>query len=179
MPFLTTKDIILRPFRDARDLNERFKRSNGLNNIVKKVFLFYHPDDKEFIQPIVNILKSLRVNVFVDYLDDSMLENVTNTTTGLLKAGIDASDKVIMITTNGSKEMAAISYEFGLNGSLKNPGKVVIFPVTAASQEWESKERYLDYGFVNKKFDFFNYPEDWLVHLPSGSQISLRNWILG
>ena len=178
MPFLTKKELVNKPLGTARELNEILERKNGSIDYKKTVFLFYNPSDQALVQPIVNILKSLRINLYVDFVDNDQLENKVTGLAGILKERIDKADKIIFLSTPEGKEILVSSNDFGLNGSLKNTEKVVVFPITKMAQMWEEKNSYERYGFINKKFTLFNFPDDWMIQFPGGEKMSLKSWIL-
>ena len=178
MPFLTKKELVIKPLETASVLNSILERKNGQADHKKTVFLFYNPSDQHLVRPIVNILKSLRINVYVDFIDNAFLEQKPDGITGMLKERIDKADKVIFLSTPEGSEIKDSSDNFGLNGSLKNPKKVVVFPVTRMANQWEEQVCYEKYGFISKKFALFNFPDDWMIQFPGGEKTSLKHWIL-
>jgi len=178
MPFLTTSEIAPRPFQSPVILHSLLQRKNGSMPQQRHIFLWYKNGTDELVQPVVNILKSLRINIYVDFEDhnninghpDNGAENILNQ---LAKA-----DKLIFLVTPEAdlKELTVVPAWF--SRLITDTSRAAIFPLTNSPERWEKRNEFYNCAYINKKFSYINFPDDWQVQFPLGKAISLKDWIL-
>ncbi len=96
----------------------------------------------------------------------------------LIRDRLYKADKAILLATPLSEMNPAIPLDYGLNGTFQHTSKVAVFPVTQDPQRWKDKCYFESYGFIQKKYSCFNYPDDWQVVFPEGDRIPLREWLV-
>lgn len=177
MPFLTTREIVPRPFKRPEILHALLERKNGSMPETKKIYLYYEYRDIELVQPVVNILKSLRINIFVDFPEPALFHQSNSPDYEKILEPVRAADKLIFLNTpdasvaNGNTPNWSDRFIF-------NTQQSAIFPLTLDPMHWESGSQYSDCAFISKKFSHINFPGDWQVEFPGGKALSLKEWIL-
>lgn len=177
MPFLTPCEIVPRPFERPEVLHTLLQRKNGAMPLTRKIFLYYGIRDIERVQPVVNILKSLRINLFVDYPDPALLTERISFNDERFTEPVEAADKLIFLNTPESGPDPGHSHNWS-DRLIFNTNRSAIFPLTLDPKHWENGSRYSDCAFISKKFSYINFPGDWQVEFPGGDALSLKEWIL-
>lgn len=178
MAYLTFNDLSrsTRYFSKADNLNESIR---GLNSqYEKRIFLSYRRKDKEFVAPVVEFLKKRGVNVYIDYLDESLPEAPSPETAGILRERISKSDKFILFATPNSKDSKWIPWELGLGDGFLKYQNVAILPVTNYSDNWNEQEYYGIYGYIRKANSRDNSKTDWAIFFPNGEAHWLNEWMI-
>ncbi|MCX6270136.1 MAG: hypothetical protein NTU44_02765 [Bacteroidetes bacterium] len=177
MPFLTLKELVVRPFQEAPAANHNLRRSHDRNSEERRVFLFYKAGDKDRILSMVNIIKSLRLNIFIDYIESGVLESSGPEVIAKIRTRLYQSEKAILLATPQPIDLNGIPLDFGLNGKFQFTRKVAIFPITENPDRWNERDMFRIYGYVQKKYSFFNFPDDWIVVFPEGDRMTLKEWL--
>lgn len=178
MPFLTLNELLLKPFEEAPLANEHLRRTVDDSHGERRVFLFYRVKDKDRVSSVVNIIKSLRLNVYVDYIEAPVLENAEPGALQVIRHRLYQADKAILLATPQLMPLHGFPLDFGLNGKFQYTRKVAVFPVTEHPQRWEDKDKYRIYGYIQKKYSLFNFPDDWQVVYPEGDRILVKDWLM-
>ncbi len=95
------------------------------------VFLSHSHNDREWIQPTVQLLQRAGVRVYVDWLDEEMPKNVSQETAERLKKKIEDHHKFILLATRNSKESKWVPWELGYADRTKTLDHLAVLPVTA------------------------------------------------
>lgn len=161
------------PLKRHFSVNERMKSTTE-----KQVFLSYRRKDKNYVKPIVNILKRLGVNIYIDYLDDSLPDKPNDATAAILREKIKSSQKFILMATPNSSESNWIPWELGLGDGFITYPNVAIFPITNDSNYWNEREYYSIYGYIKKGNSKDKSRFDWGVFFPNDDAIWLDQWIM-
>lgn len=85
MSYLTFNDLSYQSFDKASSVNELSRSSTE-----KQVFLSYRRKDKNYVKPVVNILKRLGVNIYIDY---NLLDKPNEVTAAISKVYINGNSK--------------------------------------------------------------------------------------
>ncbi len=178
MPFLTLKELGLKPLQPASQVNSELKRNLGNTSVERRIFLFFKTQDQERVSSMVNLLKSLRINLFIDYLEFPVLEGTTRNALDVIRERLLLCDKAILMATPQTWQATGFPTDTGWNGSNEASSKLAVFPITEQPLYWAEKEEYRVYGYIRKKFSLFNFPKDWQVVFPEGGKISLKDWLL-
>jgi len=172
MAYLTFNDLSCRSFEKAFSVNENLK-----SQADKQVFLSYRRKDKNYVKPVVDLLKRLGVNIYIDYLDDTLPDKPNNETASILREKIKTSDKFILMSTPNSKESNWIPWELGLGDGHIDYPNVAILPLLNDSSYWSEREYYSIYGYIKKANSKDNSKYDWAIFFPNGDAIWLENWL--
>ncbi|HRY31758.1 MAG TPA: hypothetical protein P5531_02195 [Bacteroidales bacterium] len=178
MPFLTLQELAARPYEEASRANRMLSRTTDRELAERRLFLFYRLTDKERVVSMVSLIKSLRINVYLDYLEAPVLEGRVQEVLQAVKTRLYQSQKAILMATPHPVRLSGLPLDYGLNGRFQFTGNVAVFPVTEHPQRWDEKDMYRIYGYIQKKYSLFNYPDDWQVVTPEKDKISLKDWIL-
>ncbi|MHC1708728.1 MAG: hypothetical protein AB9842_14565 [Bacteroidales bacterium] len=178
MPFLTLNELILRPFEEAVTVNDELRRTVNHGLQEKRIFLFYQVSDKEKLKSVVNIFKSLRLNIFIDYVEAGILEDKDPEALQVIKQRLYKASKAVLLDTHDLLTLNQYPVEYGLNGKFENTRKVILFPITEHPLKWEGKDKFRQYGYIQKKYSLFNFPDDWQVVFPEGDRILLKEWLM-
>jgi len=178
MPFLTTREIAPRPFQSSEILHSLLDRKNGSMPKQKQLYLYYDSGDTNLIQAVVNILKSLRINIYVNF-SNPVEQQAHQTSDAQNIFNLPANtDKLIFLTTpNGTpRELSALPAWF--TRQMYDTSRTVIFPLTTSPERWDKAKEFSNCAFISKKFSYINFPDDWQVEFPTGKSLSLKDWIL-
>ena len=83
--------------------NEARSYSNKISSQTT-IFLSHSHYDSEYVKDVVVFLRKMGVNVYVDWMDDTMPKETSGNTAALLKQKIKENDKFIFLATNKSIE---------------------------------------------------------------------------
>jgi metal-dependent hydrolase (beta-lactamase superfamily II) len=90
----TPKSVIL---NEARSFNSK-------QSAKTSIFLSHSHHDSDYVKDVVVLLRKMGVNVYIDWMDDSMPKETSGQTAALLKQKIKENDKFIFLATNKSIE---------------------------------------------------------------------------
>lgn len=174
MAFITFNDLQSRELTKAIAVNESL---NFGEKFEKQIFLSYRRKDRQYVRPIVDILKRLGAKIYIDYLDDSLPEKPNTETAAILRNRIQKSDKFILMATPNSSDSKWIPWELGLGDGFLNYNNVAIMPITQFSNSWAEQEYYSIYGYVRKADSTDGSRYDYAIFYPDGSAEWLLDWI--
>lgn len=176
MGYLTFSKLSNQTFQKAEVINEARGFSVSANKVV---FLSYRRKDKEYVKPIVDLLHDLRVNVYIDYLDEKLPDTPSSTTAELLRNRIKKSDKFIMVSTPNSKDSKWIPWELGLGDGFNGYENVIVLPVTNNMDIWREQEYFEIYGYVKEVNSRDGNKKDWAIFYPDLKSIWLSDRLRG
>lgn len=107
---------------------------------AKKIFLSHSHHDKELAKGLKNYLSSLRIDLYIDWLDSSMPPNTNKETADNIKRKIGRSDHVLVLATNNAVKSRWVPWEIGVADIKKSPSGVSILPVVDSSGKFEGNE---------------------------------------
>lgn len=171
MAYLTFNKLQARSYQSAFTLNAK---SGQYGDVGDKVFLSYRREDKDYITPVVEFLKSNGINVYIDYLDDS-LEDDNTKVAGQLRTRINKCKKFISLATPNSSKSKWMPWELGLGDRIVNYENVAVLPITHNENSWGDQEYGAIYGRIENQNTYSN--SCWYVVFPGGDKISLLEWV--
>lgn len=149
---------------NSRILSEaRASRATG-------IFLSHSHGDRDLVLAAVGFLKSQGVDVYVDWLDESMPKDISSETAEKLKAKIQEYPRFLVLVTENSKNSKWVPWELGVADGNKPIENIAILPVERSGQTFTGSE-YLD---IYPKIEF--YQEKWLVWLKNDEN-SVFKWL--
>ena len=139
MAYITLNDLQGKTQRLTKSfsINESLSPSNKFD---KQIFLSYRRKDSNYVKPIVEILKKLGANVYIDYLDDNLPEKPDSETASILRSRIQKSDKFILMATPNSSDSKWIPWELGLGDGFIDFKNIAILPITNYRSSWSEQE---------------------------------------
>jgi hypothetical protein len=138
------------------------------------IFLSHSHLDAGYIEDVVVFLRKMGVEVYVDWMDDSMPKATSCTTATLLKQKIKENDRFIFLATNNSIESKWCNWEIGFGDAHKYINKIALLPLKDDNVEWRGNEYLQIYPYI-KESDFST--GDFIVIFPDGKTVSLYNWL--
>ncbi len=177
MAYLTFNHLSsnVKTFSTPKILNESIKASSYLD---KRVFLSYRHKDRSHVAGVIKFLKDVGINIYIDFLDET-LENQTNDKVAQqLRDRIKESDKFISLATPNSGESKWMPWELGLGDRIINYKNVAILPLSNNENIWSDQEYGKIYGRIESKYRLSISDEsDWKVIYPNGTNIELKDWL--
>lgn len=149
-------------------------RINSRDKYDSSVFLSHSHLDSEYVKDIVAILRSMGVNCYVDWMDDSMPEKTSGITAAKIKEKIKSNDKFVFLATNNSIASKWCNWEIGYGDAQKYMDKIAVFPLKDNYGEWKGNEYLQIYPYI---FQSDNYKDIFLVKEPTGHVLSLMEWL--
>jgi hypothetical protein len=170
MAFLTFNDLSTRSFEKSNNLNVNY----NLSRYGTKIFLSYRREDKDLVVPVANFLRTVGVQFYIDYLDNS-LEDDNTVVASQLRERISECKKFLTIATPNSAKSKWMPWELGLGDRIVNFSNVAILPITNNRDYWGDQE----YGKIYTRIEMDNaylHGEQWKIVYPDGRKINLLDW---
>lgn len=105
------------------------------------VFLSHKHTDKELMLQIKTMLEHIGINVYIDWLDETMTSITSGKTAEKLKEKIKQYDKFILVATNDAIDSKWCNWELGLGDAAKfDARKIAIMPVRREETYWNGSE---------------------------------------
>ncbi len=150
---------------EARQYGPSFHRTS--------VFLSHSHLDAKIVKPVVVFLRSLGVDVYVDWMDVTMSQKTNGETAQKLKTKIKENEKFIFLATENSLISKWCNWEVGYGDAQKYIEKMAIFPLLESNGRWNGQEYLQIYPSIQKN----DYGDYFYVVYPNGSSISLVDWL--
>ena len=159
------KSVIL---NEARSFSNKYSAKTS-------IFLSHSHHDSEYVIDAVVLLRKMGVEVYVDWMDDSMPEETSGKTAALLKQKIKENDKFVFLATNKSIESKWCNWEIGFGDADKySSKKIVLFPLKDDYTDWKGNEYLKIYPYITES----DYTTDYYtVVFPDGKDMSLQEWL--
>ena len=166
------------------NLNESYSRDKN----KPMVFLSHKHDEFSILQDVIAFLKDVGVNIYVDWMDESMPKNTNATTALKLKEKIETCDKFILVATQSAIDSKWCNWELGLGDAAKYINNIALFPINKSSQSFYGSEYLRIYPRIEyqdgttKYTSGFYIPSGYCIIYPvdeSGNSIiySLKDWL--
>lgn len=185
MPILTRtqfKNIALSKTNSYRNLktfaNEA--RTQAKATTTTSIFLSHSHSDKDLIDEAVTFFKSLGVNVYVDWMDETMPEKPNGVTASKIKSKILNDDKFIFLATNSAVISKWCNWEVGIGDAYKlHSDKICILPLADNSGSWTGNEYLQIYPRIESvvKDNYTLYDNIFRVVYPDGKTTWLSDWL--
>ena len=148
-------------------------RKESPQNYKYSIFLSHSHHDAELVKKIVLILKNIGVEVYVDWMDDSMPASTCGITAAKIKQKIKQNNKFIFLATNISIDSKWCNWEIGYGDADKfQDDDIAVFPVKENYSEWKGNEYLQLYPSIKRSNDTL-----YIVY-PNGKEILLTEWLL-
>lgn len=156
---------------ENRIVNEA--RQHGPSFHRTSVFLSHSHLDAKIVKPVVVFLRSMGVDVYVDWMDITMSQTTNGETAQKLKTKIKENEKFIFLATENSLISKWCNWEVGYGDAHKYIEKIAIFPLLERNRRWNGQEYLQIYPCIQKK----DYGDYFYVVYPNGISISLVDWL--
>lgn len=158
-------------------LNEAVNLSRKRSSISTDVtiFLSHKHDERKELEDAVALLKSLKVNVYVDWLDEGMPKTTSGATAKRLKDKIKSCKKFILLATEKAINSKWCNWELGLGDAHKYIQHIALLVIKEDNSNYSGSE-YLDiYPIIGRKYAFSD--EYYIVQFPDGRVMELIDWL--
>ncbi len=118
------------------NLNESYSR----DKTKPMVFLSHKHDEFSILQDVIAFLKDEGVDVYVDWLDESMPAYTNSETAVRLKQKIRTADKFILVATSNAIDSKWCNWKLGLGDAAKYIEHIAILPVDRNYQSFNGAE---------------------------------------
>ena len=130
------------------------------------IFLSHSHDDKEEVKKVVVFLRSIGVQVYIDWLDPSMPPFTSAETADKIKKRIKECNKFILLATNNAIASKWCNWELGFGDAHKYIDKIALFPLSENSGTWNGAEYLSIYPRIEESSiisEYYKviYPEDY------------------
>lgn len=143
------------------------------------VFLSHSHHDTDLIFPIVVLLRGYGIDVYVDWMDETMSKVPTGETAQKLKTKIQVNNKFLFLATNSALSSKWCNWEIGYGDAYKYIDDIAVFPILSDGK-WEGQEYLQIYPSVKLRGVYNEYhlgPNNFYVEYPNGDSMSLKEWI--
>ncbi|MCB0463334.1 MAG: toll/interleukin-1 receptor domain-containing protein [Flavobacteriaceae bacterium] len=141
------------------------------------VFISHSHKNSDLVEYVVALLTRLKVEVYVDWMDDELSYPPTGKTAVKIKNMIDANKKFILLATNEGIESKWCNWELGLGDVHKYIEHIALLPVADNSGNWIGNEYLQIYPYVDKKYKSLEWDDEYTVIYPDGKKKDLIDWL--
>lgn len=139
------------------------------------IFLSHSHSDKDLIDDAIAFLRRLNINIYVDWLDETMPEKTSGETAQKIKSKIILSDKFLLLATNKAVASKWCNWELGIGDTFKfSKDCLTILPLADNSGHWSGNEYLQIYPRIEP---VPNYDTIFKVIYPDGTYKWLHDWI--
>lgn len=150
-------------------------RNESSSGKATSIFLSHCHTDKDIVGEAVAFFKGLNVNIYIDWLDESMPEKTSGVTAQKIKNKIILNDKFVLLATNNAIASMWCNWEVGIGDTFKlAKDKMLILPVADNRGNWTGNEYLQIYPRVET---VPNYDTIFRVVYPDNSTKWLHEWI--
>jgi hypothetical protein len=184
MPIFTREQF--RNVASARAGNKTFSqillesKNETRENKTTSVFLSHSHTDKDLVEEAVAFFKGQNINIYVDWMDETMPEKTNGMTARRIKQRIINDDKFVLLATNNAVSSKWCNWELGIGDSYKAPNdKLLILPLADNKGNWTGDEYIQIYPWVEPITTNTNnyYDNIFRVYYPNGTYKSLHDWL--
>lgn len=154
------------------------------------VFLSHKHTERTLMLQIKSMLEHIGIDVYIDWLDETMTSTTSGKTAKKLKEKIKLYDKFVLVATNGAIVSKWCNWELGLGDAEKySKDKIAILPIVPDyDYQWEGAEYLQIYPSIEYQDGSTTYsngakiPEGYYVLYPSDSNgmriiVKLTDWL--
>ena len=179
MEYLLTKEQLdgaRKRVRFFSDLNESVnaRRRNAYIDEVT-VFLSHNHRDKDVLDNVIGELKSLGVNVYVDWNDENIPYVTSGETARRIKEKIRNCKKFILVATEAAIASKWCNWELGYGDAYKYKDHIAIMPIKESRDRIFTGSEYLQiYPIITNEYQYSlgNYYVEY-----QGTKIGLKDWL--
>jgi TIR domain len=143
-------------------------------------FLSHSHSDKERIKPIIKILNSVGVDIYVDWLDNEMPTSTSGKTAETIKAKIKSNKKFILLASNIAIKSNWVNWELGIGDGAKYIDNMMILPFKENHQNWTNNEYFEIYPHLESEnqYDYqTGQSVTYYVIYPDKTKLKLQDWL--
>jgi len=149
-------------------------RRYGRDSYATSIFLSHSHTDAAQVENAVIFLRKMGVDVYVDWMDDSMPTQTSGKTASMLKDKIRQNDKFIFLATNNSIKSKWCNWEIGYADAHKYLNKIALFPLADDDSNWQGSEYLQIYPYITASIWVSDY---YKIAFPDGTEKMLSDWL--
>jgi len=139
------------------------------------IFLSHSHTDKDVVEQAVTFFRTLGINIYVDWADETMPEKPNGETAQKIKGQIVINDKFILLATNSAVASKWWNWEVGIGDTYKlRNKKIALLPLSDNSGTWNGNEYLQIYPRIEKGN---SNPNDYYVWYPDNTCELLTTWL--
>ncbi len=163
----------------VEELVKRKRTTEKDHRVQKSIFLCHSHLDKTIVEKITLLFSKLDVNIYVDWMDET-LPRVTNYNTAKsIKEKIHHCNRFIYLATYHGLRSKWCDWELGIAYSLKRIEELAILPVESKSGKWEGSEYLGLYPIMilGDSLDQLQANEVSIKRYTDNTETSLQQWL--
>lgn len=174
----------------SKTINESLSEFKYASKIGKtKIFLSHKHDELAELDSAISLLKLIRSNIYIDWLDEGMPKSTSGETAKRIKEKIKENDKFILLATEAAIESKWCNWELGYGDSLKYDRNIAIFPISNSNSSFTGSEYLqiyprIEFVYTNTVSRFIGgyFPQGYYVISPNDSNgratyTKLEEWL--
>lgn len=139
------------------------------------VFLSHKHDETKELGQIVKLLKTIGVNVYVDWLDEGMPRYTSGITAVKIKEKITKCQKFILVATEAAISSKWCNWELGLGDAKKYPQNIAIIPISDnRNTAWSGNEYLHIYPIITSEYE---YAKGQFYVEFQNTKVTLADWL--
>lgn len=142
------------------------------------IFLSYRHADRQYVTGVTEFIKRLGKGIYVDFLDEELVQAPSNQTAAILRQRIMQSKKLVQLITPNSGQSKWMPWELGLGDGLLGYPNSVILPTINGTQKVTDQDYLRMYGYIEKGPSADDTFQDWLIRYPAQPAKWFKNWIV-
>lgn len=147
-------------------------RGAARSSKTTSVFLSHSHTDKVVVEQVVTLFRTLGIDIYVDWMDETMSAKPDGLTATKIKTKIKENDKFVFLATNMAVSSKWCNWEIGIGDTYKlGLRKISIFPLADNSGSWQGSE-YLQ---IYPRIEQVN--NEYILLYPDRSSESLSTWL--
>lgn len=156
---------------------EMILNKHNSNKQVVTIFLSHSHSDKKLVESTIVILSSLKVYVYVDWLDSELTFPPSGKTAIKIRRMIKENKKFILLATNEAINSKWCNWELGIGDSEKYIHNIAVIPVADNSGVWKGNEYLQIYPYIDKDLKYIDYDNSFTVKYPDGTKVDFKKWL--
>jgi hypothetical protein len=145
----------------------------------KPLTLYYTKQNFDLVQYFQRIVKLLKINLRYELLEGNRGEQEDIHAMKYFTRKIKNDEKIILFEDfSGSLASDSSSqYQYLVERGV-NPKNVAVFSRNCLALDQKAFQCQGEFGFIMKKFFFYNFPQDWMVVFANRDRMSLKEWMI-
>lgn len=148
------------------------------------VFLSHKHDEKDLLLQIKTLFETLGMNVYVDWMDQSMQHPTNAQTAKDLRTKIKSQNKFVLIATDAAVRAPWCNWELGIADAIKDGAdNIAIIPIADSNGCWKNNEylqvypKIVYYDGMTRNSNGCYISKGYYVVQPNNTYQKLEAWL--
>lgn len=165
-------------------IDELVKRKRSTEKDPKRektIFLCHAHQDKTIVEKVTLLFDKLDINIYVDWMDDSMPKVTNKNTAELIRAKIEHCNRFIFLASYYGLRSKWCDWELGIAYSIKAIDELAILPIESKSGRWEGSEYLQLYPTMiigNEDLNSVDINQVVISKSIENTSVSLEKWLI-